>query len=348
MILLGLAVAAVLGVLGALNAGRLLSLMGGGPEILEVGTGYATLLLGANGVILLLFLINAAFRGAGAAAVAMRVLWVANALNLILDLLLIFGLGPFPELGVTVAAVATTIGRGTGVLVQLVTLFYLSDRLRLGLRDFRVRLGVMARVVRLSATGTLQTFIGTASWIGIVRILAFFGPQAVAGYTVAIRIVLFALLPAWGLANAAATMVGQSLGAKDPDRAEKAVWIAGLMNLAVLGGIGIVFMIAAGPITTLFGADAGTQAYASQALRIISGGFFFYAFGMVLTSSFNGACDTWTPTFINLFCFWLFEIPLAWVLSFYLDWGPLGVFWAVMLAFSMLAVVSGVVFRRGR
>lgn len=345
---LGAGLAAVLGILGAWQAPNLLRLMGATESVVSVGMGYTRILLGFNGIIFLLFLLNAAFRGAGDAAIAMRVLWLANGLNLILDPMLIFGLGPFPELGVTGAAVATTVGRGTAVAVQLFTLFRLSDRLRVGVRHLRLRADVMARLVRLSATGTFQVFVSTASWIGLVRVIAIFGSEAVAGYTVAIRIVLFALLPAWGLSNAAATMVGQNLGAGAPDRAAASVWKAGQMNLAFLGTVGLIFVVAARPIVAIFDVDPVTAAYAVDGLRIVAAGFPFYAFGMVLTQAFNGAGDAWTPTWINLACFWAWEIPLAWVLAFPVGMGAQGVFTAIAVAFSTLAVVSAMLFRRGR
>ena len=347
-LVLGVLVSALLGVVGGLAAPRLLALMGGGPGVVATGSGYATVMLAGNGSVLLLFMLNAAFRGAGDAAIAMRVLWLANALNIVLDPCLIFGLGPFPELGVTGAAVATVIGRGTAVLVQLYTLFRLGGRLQARLRHLAVRADVMARVLRLSATGTLQTFIGTASWIGLVRILAEFGPAALAGYAIAVRIVLFALLPAWGLANAAATMVGQGLGAGDADRAERAVWMAGKMNLAFLGSVAVVILVFAPGIVAFFGGDADVAAYAVNGLRIVAAGYFFYAYGMVITQSFNGAGDTWTPTLLNIVCFWLWEIPLAWLLGRTLGMGPEGVFLSITVAFSTLAVLSAVLFRRGR
>ncbi len=347
-ILLGGGIAALLGVLGALNAPRLLALMGANAEVVAAGRGYAMVMLGGNGVILLLFMLNAAFRGAGDAAIAMRVLWVANGINLLLDPCLIFGLGPFPELGVTGAAVATTIGRGIGVLLQLVVLLRSSGHLQVRMRHLRVQFRLMGRVLRLSGTGMLQVFIGTASWIGLVRILSGFGSEALAGYTVAIRVVLFALLPAWGLSNAAATMVGQGLGARDPERAERAVWLAARMNLVFLGSIGILFMLLAPQIVGLFGVDPVSGGYAVRCLRIVSAGFFFYAYGMVLTQSFNGAGDTWTPTLMNLFCFWLWEIPLAWMLARWAGFGPEGVFVAITVAFSTVAVVSAFLFRQGK
>ncbi|MCA9738692.1 MAG: MATE family efflux transporter [Gemmatimonadota bacterium] len=347
MVLGGL-LALALGVLGAWKAPDLLRLMGATPSVVDAGQGYARVLLGTNGVIMLLFLLNAAFRGAGDAAIAMRVLWLANGINLILDPALIFGLGPFPELGVTGAAVATSIGRGAAVCVQIVTLFRLSDRLRLGLRHFRPRVDVMARLVRLSATGTFQIFVGTASWIGLVRVLAGFGPEAVAGYTLAIRVVMFALLPAWGLSNAAATMVGQNMGAGLPERAERSVWQACWMNMAFLGTVGLFFVVFARPLIGLFGVDAVTAGFARDALRIVSAGFLFYAFGMTLTQAFNGAGDAWTPTWLNVLCFWMWEIPLAWGLAFRGELGAHGVFVAIAVAYATLAVFAAVLFRRGR
>jgi putative MATE family efflux protein len=329
------------------SAPGLLRLMGATDQVVAVGQGYARVLFGMNGVIVLLFLLNAAFRGAGDAAIAMRVLWLANGLNIVLDPLLIFGLGPFPELGVMGAAVATTIGRGTAVCVQLITLFRLSHRLRVSLRHFRPRLDVMARLLKLSGTGTLQIFIGTASWVGLVRVISSFGPEAVAGYTVAIRIVLFALLPAWGLSNAAATMVGQNIGAGLTERAEASVWRACLMNLGFLGSVGVVFLVFAPQLVALFGVDPLTARYAEHGLRIVAAGFFFYAYGMTLTQAFNGAGDAWTPTWLNLLCFWMWEIPLAWALAFPGGFGAEGVFAAIAIAYATLAVASGILFRRG-
>jgi putative MATE family efflux protein len=347
-VVLGAAVATLFGVVGLVWAEDLLRLMGANPATVAISLPYARVMLAGNIVIVLLFLLNAAFRGAGDAAIAMRVLWIANTINIVLDPLLIFGIGPFPELGVQGAAVATTIGRGTAVLLQLYTLLRLGRHLRVSLAHLRLELAVMARIVRLSATGTLQTFIGMASWIGLVRITAEFGSEALAGYAIAVRIILFALLPAWGLSNAAATMVGQGLGARDPERAERAVWIAAKMNLVFLGTVGVVFVAFAPAIVSLFGGTSAASAYAITCLRIVSAGFVFYAFGMVLTAAFNGAGAVWTPTIINLFCFWLWELPLAWVLAGPVGLGPNGVFTAITVAFSTLAVVSGVLFRRGR
>lgn len=346
-VVLGFGAAALIGVAGAVFAPDLLRLMGADEAVVETGTSYTRIMLGGNVVIMLLFLQNAAFRGAGDAATAMRVLWLANGLNIVLDPLLIFGLGPFPELGVQGAAVATTIGRGTAVLVQMHVLLRRGGNLRVRRPDLRLRPAVMARLVRLSATGALQTLIGTASWILLVRVTAAFGSAALAGYVIGVRIVLFALLPAWGLANAAATMVGQSLGAGQPERAERAVWLACKMNLAFLGVVGVVFFAFAPALAGLFGGSAETADVAASCLRIVAAGFFFYAYGMVLTAAFNGAGAVWTPTVINLFCFWLWEVPLAWFLAFPLGMGPNGVFLAIAIAFSTLAVVSGALFKRG-
>ncbi len=347
-IILGVVLAAAFGVAGIVWAEDLLRIMGASPETASVSLGYTRVLLGANVVIVLLFLQNAAFRGAGDAATAMRVLWLANGLNIVLDPCLIFGLGPFPELGLRGAAIATTIGRGTAVVVQLYTLLRLSGRLRVRPAHVRLRLAVMAGLVRLSATGTLQTFIGMASWIGLVRITAEFGAEALAGYAIAIRIVLFALLPAWGLSNAAATMVGQALGADDPARAEASVWVAAKLDLVFLGAVGLFFMAFAPAIVGLFGGTGEASGYAVDCLRIVAAGFPFYAYGMVITAAFNGAGAVWTPTIINLFCFWLWEIPLAWVLARSMGFGPNGVFIAIAVSYATLAVVSAVLFRRGR
>jgi putative MATE family efflux protein len=347
-VLLGALIACAFGTIGVVWADQLLRVMGADEMTVAVGAPYTKVLMGANVVIVLLFLQNAAFRGAGDAAIAMRVLWLANGLNIVLDPCLIFGLGPFPELGVQGAAVATTIGRGTAVVVQLYTLARLSGRLHVSRSHLGLEPAVIARLIRLSATGTFQTFIGMASWIGLVRITAEFGAEALAGYAIAVRIILFALLPAWGLANAAATMVGQGLGARDPDRAERSAWIACKMNLVFLGTVGLLFVAFAPTIVSLFGGTGETSRHAVNCLRIVAAGFPFYAYGMVLTAAFNGAGAVWTPTIINLFCFWLWEIPLAWLLAYPTAMGPNGVFTAIAVAYGTLAMVSAVLFRRGR
>ncbi len=347
-IALGVILAALMAVPGALFAPRLLVLMGASPAVVAIGTRYITIMLGGNAVILLLFLINAVFRGAGDAVIAMRVLWTANLINIFLGPCLIFGPGPFPALGVTGAAVATTIGRGTGVLLQLWVLTRRDGQVRVRRRHVVLDVRLMLRMLRLSGSAMLQVLIGTASWIGLVRVIAGFGSAALAGYTIGIRVILFALLPSFGLGNAAATMVGQALGAGKPDRAERAVWLAGRYNMVFLTAVGVVFVLAAGPIVHIFTYDPAIVPFAVGCLRIVALGFPFYAYGMVLTQAFNGAGDTWTPTWINLACFWLWEIPLAWLLSTIVGLGPRGAFIAITMAFSTVALVSAGLFRRGR
>jgi putative MATE family efflux protein len=347
-IALGLVVAAGVAVLGVSLAPTLLGLMGAAPGVVAIGSGYTRMMLGGSATVLLLFLINAIFRGAGDAAIAMRVLWLANIINILLGPCLIFGLGPFPRLGVTGAAVATTIGRGTGVLYQLYRLTRGDARVAIRRQHLRLQPAVMANLVRLSGSGTFQVLVGTASYIGLVRIVSTFGSAALAGYTIAIRLVIFCLLPSWGLSNAAATLVGQSLGAGKPDRAERAVWIAGGYNMLVLGAVGVLFIVFANSIVLLFTHDPVAAPIGALALRTMSYGFVFYALGMVLTQSFNGAGDTWTPTWINLVCFWVLEIPLAYVLARVAGLGPFGVFLAITIGYSSLALVSALLFRRGR
>ena len=346
-VVLGIVVSAVIGVAGVSLAPRLLALMGASPEVIAVGSGYTRMMLGGGVSVVLLFLVNAIFRGSGDAVVAMRTLWLANAINIVLAPCLIFGVGPLPAMGVTGAAVATTIGRGTGALYAISRLLRPGAHLRVERRHLVVVPEVIARLVRLSGSGTLQVLIGSASWIGLVRILSGFGSEVVAGYTIGIRVIIFALLPAWGLSNAAATMVGQALGARKPERAEQAVWKAATYNVCFLGAIGLLFVLLAPQIVAIFTAEPAVARWATSALRIIASGFLFYAYGMVLTAAFNGAGATWTPTLINLGVFWCFELPLAWLLAYRTDLGPSGAFYAVMIAFSALAVVSALLFRRG-
>lgn len=348
VILLGVLVSAALGVIGALNARRLLSLMGAEPALLGDTARFTMIMLGGNGAIMLLFLQNAIFRGAGDATVAMRVLWIANGINLVLDPCFIFGLGPFPELGVVGAAVATTTGRGTAVLIQLWVLLSGRGRVHIARRHLRLNPTVMWSMCRLSGTGLLQVLLQTTSWIGLVRVISTFGSAAVAGYTIGIRTIVFALLPAWGLGNAAATMVGQALGAGKPERAERAVWTAGFYNMIFLGSVGALFIVFAPAIVAIYTSDPEVARHAVMCLRIVASGYVFYAYGMVLTQSFNGAGDTWTPTWINFGCFWLWEIPLAWLLALRLGMGPRGVYIAITVAFSTVAVVSAWLFRRGK
>ena len=348
LILLGLCISAVIGLFGALFARDILRFMGGNDHVVDIGTNFTRIMLGGNATAILIFAINAIFRGAGDAAIAMRTLWFANAINIVLGPCLVFGLGPFPALGVTGAAIATNLGRGCGVLFQLYQLTARTSRVRVGVRHLHFELTPTVQMLRLATNATVQNLVNTASWIGLVRILSQSGSAALAGYTIAIRVVIFAILPAWGLSNAGATLVGQNLGAAKPDRAESAVWIAVRYNVFFLSTIGLLFVLFAGPITRFFTSDSQTLAYGARALWIIGLGFPFYAAGMCLTSAFNGAGDTWTPTWLNLGCFWLFEIPLAWVLADRFSVGATGVFIAIPIAFSSLAVASGFVFRRGR
>jgi putative MATE family efflux protein len=346
-VLMGLGAAAIFGTIGILFGPRLLALMGASDDVLKTGSTFARVMLGGSGTVVLLFLINAVFRGAGDAAIAMRVLWFANAINIILGPCLIFGIGPFPELGVTGAAVGTTIGRGSGVLYQLFHLSRQRGRLQVRRAHLKFDFEVMRTILRISGTATFQNFIGTASWMGLVRILTGFGSAAVAGNTIGIRIILFALLPSFGVSNAAATLVGQNLGAKKPERAEAAAWKAGMYNTICLGTVGAIFLLFAPQIVSLFTMDAEVALYGVRCLRIVSAGFLFYGYAMVLTASFNGAGDTRTPTLINLVCLWMWEIPLAWALAHPFGFGPTGVFIAVSVAFSTMAFVSGWLFSKG-
>jgi putative MATE family efflux protein len=346
-VLLGLALAIGIAALAAPRAETLLRMMGASDSVVESGHGFTRVMLGGNASVLLLFMLNAVFRGSGDAAIAMRVLWLGNFLNIVLGPCFIFGLGPFPRLGVTGAAVATNLGRGTAVACQLYVLLHGDARVKLARRHLRLDVSLMRAVLRLSGSGTVQILIGTASYIGLVRILSTFGSGALAGYTIGMRVILFALLPAFGVSNAAATMVGQNLGAGRPDRAEQAVWTATGYNMLFLGGVGVIFLAAARLIAVLFTRDPVVLSFAVSCLRTVSLGFIFYAAGMVLTQAFNGAGDTWTPTVINLFVFWVWEIPLAWWLSHSAGLGPRGVFIALTVAYSSLAVISAVLFRRG-
>jgi putative MATE family efflux protein len=347
-IVVGLAISLGLGIPAGILAPRLLALMGASPAIVAVGSGYARIALGGCGAIIMLFLNNAIFRGAGDAAIAMRLLWVSNIINLILDPCLIFGLGPFPRLGVTGAALATFSGRSIGVLYQFYRLLKGTERIRVLARHLRLNVRVMMRLLRVSLTGILQFAIANASWIGLVRIISLFGGAAVAGYTVAIRIVVFFILPAWGLSNAAATLVGQNLGAKQPERAAQSVWRTGLYNMIFLGAIGIFFIVFATPMVRLFVNDPAVVPIAAEALRTLSCGNVAYAYGMVMLQAFNGAGDTLTPTFVNFFGFWVLELPLAWWLSVRGGMRAEGAFLSIVIAEAAIAAASMVLFARGR
>jgi putative MATE family efflux protein len=348
IVLLGVTVSAGLGVVLGYFAPQILRLMGASDAIVTLGSDFARIMLGGNATVFLIFLINAIFRGAGDAVLAMRTLWLANALNIALGPCFIFGWGPFPEMGVAGAAVATNIGRGTGVLYQFWHLAGHRSRVRVRPRHLRPVRSDLWILIRTAGNGVAQLLISTTSWVGLFKILALFGSSALAGYTIAIRMVMFALMPAWGLANAGATLVGQNLGAQQPGRAEEAVKIATRFNMLFLGIVGVVFVVLARPIVGLFTTDPEVLLHGSRALWIVSVAFPLYAAGMCLEAAFNGAGDTWTPTRLNFFCFWLGQVPLAWLLSQLLDFGPVGVFIAVPVSFSVLALWSAVLFKGGK
>jgi putative MATE family efflux protein len=347
-IALGFFVSLAIGIPCFIFAPNLLRLMGASPEIVAMGSGYTRICLGGSFAVLLLFLNNAIFRGAGDAAIAMRLLWVSNIINLILDPCLIFGWGPFPRLGVTGAALATLTGRSIGVLYQFYRLMRGTERIRILSSQVRLSWDVLMRLIRVSLTGILQFAIAHTSWIGLVRIVSIFGAAALAGYTIAIRIVIFVILPSWGLSNAAATLVGQNLGAGQSDRAEKAVWRTGLYNVIFLGAVGLVFIFFPEPIVRLFTHDPTVVPLGAACLRIVSYGNLGYAYFMVMMQAFNGAGDTITPTIVNFFGFWLFEIPLAYWLALPLHLHSNGVFASIAIAESSMAAVSAILFRQGR
>ncbi|MDH3337329.1 MAG: MATE family efflux transporter [Gammaproteobacteria bacterium] len=344
---IGAALSLVIGISGVIYAEEMLRLMGASDGVIDTGAGFAAVLLGGSASILYLFLLNAAFRGAGDASVALRSLWLANGLNIVLDPCLIFGLGPFPEMGVTGAAVATTIGRGIGVLYQLWYLFDGRGRLEFHLRNLVIEPSLIARMLIISVGGVGQFLIATTSWIIIVRIIALYGSTAIAAYTIALRMLEFVWLPAWGLGNAAATLVGQNLGAGKPDRAESSAWQASRYNVIFMTGMGALIVALAPVISGLFSNDPEVVRYGSNCLRILGLGFPMYAVGMIITQSLNGAGDTSTPTVINIVCFWLLQIPLAYWLATQFLLGPNGVFLAIIISESLMTGLSVIVFRRG-
>ncbi len=343
-IYLGIIASIIMGIIGAVFAADFLRLLGASEAVIAQGANFTRILLGGNIVVVFLFLLNAIFRGAGDAAIAMRVLWIANILNIILCPIFIFVLG----WGVTGAAIGTTIGRGVGAAFAAYVLFYGAKRFEIRREHWKIDFSRIWRLFKIAAPAILQFTIQTASFLGLIRVVSGFGSEAVAGYSIGFRIVIFGILPSVGLANAAATLVGQSLGAGDPDRAEKAVWTTVFYNAIIQTSVGILFVIFAEPIVRIFTTDPQVMPYAIDCLTIVSYGFFFYGVGMVLETSFNGAGDTWTPTYLNFFVFWVFEIPLAYILAYHFEMGARGVFWAIFLAFSMLTIVSAIVFKRGK
>jgi putative MATE family efflux protein len=345
---IGAILATVIGLIGVSYAPQLLALMGAGKAVIEEGRGYTAVLLGGSASIIYLFLLNAAFRGAGDAPVALRSLALANLINIVLDPCLIFGLGPFPELGVTGAAVATTIGRSVGVLYLLYVLFAAKGRLRFGLRHASLDPALVRRLIAISIGGVGQFLIATASWIAIMRIVALYGSAPVAAYTIALRLIEFALLPAWGLGNAAATLVGQNLGARKPERASQSVWQAARYNATFMLVLGALLVAFAPLIVSFFSDDPELLRYGTNCLRIMGLGYPMYAVGMIIIQALNGAGDTRTPSLLNFICFWTIQIPLAYTLATAVDLGPNGVFWSIVISESMLTVFGVLVFRRGR
>ncbi len=347
-IVIGILVSILLAIPGLFYAKDLLILMGASEEIISEGYIYPEIMISSNIVIMLLFIINAVFRSSGDAAISMRVLFLANILNLILDPLLIFGLGPIPALGLKGAAIATATGRGLAVLYQFYLLFKGNGRIRLSIADFIPRWKIIHHLVNLSYGGIGQNIIATSSWIVLMRIMNSFGSEAVAGYTIAIRIIIFSLLPSWGIANAASTLTGQNLGANKPDRAERSVWATSYVNAVFLFLIGLIMISFPEFFIRLLTDDGEVVKHGKTALRIISYGYLFYSFGMVMPQAFNGAGDTNTPTWINFFCFWLIEIPLAYILALYFHWDEKGVFYAIVIAESCMALMGIWLFKRGK
>jgi putative MATE family efflux protein len=344
----GALVSIVIGVFGVIYAADLLRMMGASEAVIAEGKGFTAMLLGGNASILYLFLLNAGFRGAGDAPVALRSLALANGLNIVLDPCFIFGLGPFPELGVTGAAVATTIGRGVGVLYLFWYLFAGKGRLEFQLHNLAISPELIVRMIRISIGGIGQFLIATSSWIAIIRVVALYGSAPIAAYTIAIRLIEFVFLPAWGLGNAAATLVGQNLGAARPDRAEKSVWTASRYNVVFMTVLGLVFVVLAPQIVALFTDDPEIRRYGISCLRILGVGYPMYAVGMIVIQALNGAGDTRTPSFLNFIVFWLTQIPLAYWLATSVGMGPNGVFLAIVLSESLLTILGVLVFRRGK
>ncbi|AYN68317.1 MATE family efflux transporter [Euzebyella marina] len=346
-ILLGVLVSLIVSVVGIFYSKDILALMGAEPDLIDEGYEYTQLLLGGNVTILLLFLINAIFRGAGDASIAMWALVLSNGLNIFLDPIFIFGWGPIPEFGVAGAAIATNIGRGTAVLFQLAVLFFGWSKIKIGLSDLVLRLKVMLNLVKVSLGGIAQFLIGTSSWVFLMRIMSEFGSEVLAGYTIAIRVMLFTLMPSWGMSNAAATLVGQNLGAEKPNRAELSVWKTGKYNAIFMAVVSVIYLLFAYTIVGWFNPNSTVVENGGLCLQIIAAGYVFYAYGMVVTQAFNGSGDTRTPTKINFIAFWLFQLPLAYVSSITLDYGAVGVFVAITSAEVLLAIMAIVWFRKG-
>lgn len=347
-LVLGIAISLIISVTGILFSKEILRMMGADDKIVSTGVRFTQLMLGSNFLILLLFLLNGVFRGAGDASVAMKALWISNGLNIILDPILILGLGPIPSFGLEGAAYATMIGRSIGVIFQLYILFNGKGLIKVVKLDLRVHLDVIKRLINISLGGTGQFVISSASWIFLMRIMSNFGPEALAGYTLGIRVLIFSILPAWGMANAAATLVGQNLGANEPARAEKAVWLTSLYNVIFLGAVSVIYFIFAYPIIGIFTDDNEVLTYGAECLKFLSMGYIFFAYGMVMMQAFNGAGDTKTPTLLNFIGFWLIQIPLSWVLAINFEFGPKGIYLGIVISEALLAVTAIAVFRKGQ
>lgn len=346
-IVLGVIISIVVGVIGVLYPREILTMMGGEADLIEEGFGYTQILIGGNITIFLLFLINAIFRGAGDASIAMWALALSNGLNIILDPLFIFGWGPVPAYGVEGAAIATTIGRGVAVLFQVWILFYGWSRIKLQVSDWVLRGQVMWNLVKVSLGGIGQFLIGTSSWVILMRIMSEFGSEVLAGYTISIRVMMFTMMPSWGMSNAAATLVGQNLGAGQPERAEKSVWKTGKYNAFFMLTVSLIYLLFARYIIGWFSDDVDVIKYGSLSLQVVAAGYIFYAYGMVVTQAFNGAGDTRTPTIINFFCFWVFQLPFAYLAAMVFHWGPVGVYLGITIAETLIAVIALLWFKKG-
>ena len=346
-IYLGVFVSIIIALIGAFFAKDVLRLMGADQAVVEEGFRYTQIILTSNVTILLLFLINAIFRGAGEASIAMWILVFSNVFNIFLDPILIFGWGPIPAYGVTGAAIATMSGRTLAVIAQLFILFFGYSRIKLAVSRFTLDLKLMVKLVVISVGGIGQFLIGTSSWIVLMKLMSRFGTEAIAGYTIAIRVMLFSLMPSWGMSNAAATLVGQNLGANKPERAEQAVWQTGKYNAFFMGIVSVIYLLFAAFIISFFSNVPEVVEFGAMCLQVIALGYVFYAYGMVLTQSFNGAGDTYTPIVINLICFWIYQLPFAYITAIVFGWGPIGILIAITSAEVLISILSFYWFRKG-